>query len=139
VEQTAAMGLGQRVFFAGFLRGADVDRAFRMADVYVMPSVSEPFGMTALEAIRNGTPVIISNTAGVAEVLSAGVLKADFWDIEKLAEHIQTVLCSRQVADRLRRSAALEAARLPWSKAAGKCRRIYQESTRTIAMAGTNN
>ncbi len=116
VERVAAMGLGHRVFFAGFLRGADVDRAFRMADVYVMPSVSEPFGLTALEAIRNGTPVIISKTSGVAEVLPNGALKVDFWDVEKLAEHILTVLCNPEVANRLRKSAAIEAGASPGAK-----------------------
>ena len=81
IEQAAELGIGHKLFFTGFLRGKDVSRVFRMADCYVMPSVSEPFGIAPLEALSNDTPVIISKQSGVAEVLSHA-LKVDFWDAE---------------------------------------------------------
>ena len=70
VEMAAAMGIGHKVLFTGFLRGGDVEKVFRMADLYVMPSVSEPFGLTALESVVNGTPVLVSKQTGVSEVLT---------------------------------------------------------------------
>ncbi|PIY59970.1 4-alpha-glucanotransferase, partial [Candidatus Woesearchaeota archaeon CG_4_10_14_0_8_um_filter_47_5] len=69
IERAAQLGISKQVLFTGFLRGEDVARAYRLASVYVMPSVSEPFGITPLEALRNGTPVIISKQSGVSEVL----------------------------------------------------------------------
>jgi glycogen(starch) synthase len=130
VEQVAQMGLGHKVLFAGFLRGTDVERAFRMADVYVMPSVSEPFGLTALEAIRYGVPVVISKSSGVAEVLQGSALKVDFWDIDKMADMIVTVLARPEVAESLRRQGASEIRRLSWDESARRCLAVYEESLR---------
>jgi glycogen(starch) synthase len=128
VEQVAEMGLGRKVFFAGFLRGPDVERAFRMADVYVMPSVSEPFGLTALEAIRCGVPVVISKTSGVAEVLRNSALKVDFWDIEKMADMIVAVLVRPELAQSLRHHGAVEIRELTWDETARKCLLVYHRS-----------
>jgi glycosyltransferase involved in cell wall biosynthesis len=86
------LGLEDMVEFTGFLRGSDVDRAYRRADVYVMPSVSEPFGLTALEAARHGVPVVLSNNSGAGEVLKRGSLKVDYWDVEMMAKMIVSVL-----------------------------------------------
>ncbi|MFH1682845.1 MAG: glycosyltransferase family 4 protein, partial [Candidatus Woesearchaeota archaeon] len=82
IEQAAALGLSDKFLFAGFLRGAEIDRMYQMADVYVMPSVSEPFGITPLEAMRNDVPVIISKQSGVSEVITH-CLKVDFWDVDE--------------------------------------------------------
>jgi len=70
IEKAAEFGIADKVLFTGFLRGQDIDKAYQMADLYVMPSVSEPFGITPLEAMRNNTPVIISKQSGVSEVVN---------------------------------------------------------------------
>jgi glycogen(starch) synthase len=77
--------------FAGPLAGPEVDRAFRSADVCVMPSVSEPFGLVALESLRNGTPVIVPKASGVAEVVRHA-FKSDFWDVERMADQVVALL-----------------------------------------------
>jgi glycogen(starch) synthase len=128
IEQVAAMGLGQKVRFTGFLRGQEVEHAYRMADVYVMPSVSEPFGLTALEAIQHGVPVILSMTSGAAEVLPRGSLKVDFWDTQEIANKIIAVLSYPELAEQLCRSATMEISTLTWDAAAQKCMRVYQET-----------
>ena len=127
VEKVAAMGLGNKVFFTGFLVGAQVQNAFRMADVYVMPSVSEPFGLTALEAIQQGTPVILSRTTGVGEVIARGALKVDFWDVNELANKIVAVLERRELSDELRRNGSSEIRGLTWDAAAEACVQMYKE------------
>jgi glycosyltransferase involved in cell wall biosynthesis len=91
IEMAAAMGIGHKVLFTGFLQGEDVQKVFEMADLYVMPSVSEPFGIAPLEALNNDVPVLISKQSGVAEVLTHA-LKVDFWDIKEMANKILAVL-----------------------------------------------
>ncbi len=127
IEMAAAEGIGHKVLFTGFLRGKDVDRVFRMADVYVMPSVSEPFGIAPLEAIRHDVPVIISKTSGVAEVLTH-VLKIDFWDIDEMANKIIAVLKHPPLSQTLREHADIEVRRLSWDDAAFKCCGVYQHA-----------
>ena len=127
VEQVAALGLGGHVHFAGFLRGPEVEAVYRMSDLYVMPSVSEPFGLTALEAIRHGVPVIVSKNSGVAEVLSQGALKVDFWDIDRMADGILAVLGRPELGEALRRAAGAEIRGLTWDLAARKCLAVYEE------------
>lgn len=129
IEETAARGLGHKVLFAGFLRGAAVDRAFREADVYVMPSVSEPFGLTALEAIRNGTPVVLSRSSGVAEVLDGGAVTVDCWDVDAMARHIVELLRNPALAESMRREGAAALERLTWDPAARQCLALYHEIT----------
>ena len=127
VELAANMGLGRKVFFTGFLRGKQVESAFRHADVYIMPSVSEPFGLTALEAVRYGVPVIISRNSGAAEVLLRGALKVDFWDVYDTADKVLAVLNNPTLADELRRHAAAEVRRLTWDKTARRCVHVYAQ------------
>jgi glycosyltransferase involved in cell wall biosynthesis len=125
VELAAAMGIGHKVLFTGFLRGRDVDRVFKMADCYVMPSVSEPFGIAALEAIHHDVPVILSKTAGAAEVLTH-VLKVDFWDTDEMANKIVAVLRHPPLSQTLREHGRIELRRLTWTGAAEKCVWAYQ-------------
>lgn len=132
VEQVAAMGLGTKVRFAGFLRGAEVEQAYRMADVYVMPSVSEPFGLTALEAIQHGVPVVLSKNSGVAEVLHRGALKVDFWDVEQMADKILAVLRHPALGEAVCRHGAEEIRPLTWDEAARKCVGIYREQVEAL-------
>lgn len=133
IEQVAAMGLGHKIKFTGFLRGRDVERAYRMADVYVMPSVSEPFGLTALEAIRYGAPVVISKNSGVAEVLRDGALKVDFWDVDQMANKIVTVLKYPAMAQTMRRCGRIEIRTLTWEKTARKCVEVYREGIESFS------
>ncbi len=126
IELAAREGIGHRVLFTGFLRGDDVSRIYRMADVYVMPSVSEPFGIAPLEAIRHDVPVIISKTSGVAEVLTHA-LKVDFWDTDDIAEKIIAVLRHPPLSTTLRDHADFEVRRLTWKGAAEKCLSVYEQ------------
>lgn len=132
VELAAAMGIGHRVLFTGFLRGRDVDRVFKMADCYVMPSVSEPFGLAALEAIHHDVPVIISKTAGAAEVLTH-VLKVDFWDTDEIANKIVAVLRHPPLSRTLREHGRVELRRLTWGGAAEKCLTTYRAAVQPLA------
>ncbi len=125
VEMVALRRLGSKILFTGFLRGGQVDTAYRMSDVYVMPSVSEPFGLTALEAVQQGLPVILSKTTGVGEILCDGALKVDFWDANKMAEQIVDVLNNPVLAENLRVRASDEIRNLTWDAAAKKCQSIY--------------
>lgn len=132
IELAAGMGIGDRVLFTGFLRGAEVDRVFGVADCFVMPSVSEPFGIAALEAAAHDVPVIVSTSSGVSEVMRH-VLKADFWDTEELANKIIAVLTHPPLARTLRAHASYEVHRLSWDEAAKACVEVYQ---RAAAPAG---
>jgi glycosyltransferase involved in cell wall biosynthesis len=134
VELTASLGLGRSVTFTGFLRGRDVDRVFRMADLYVMPSVSEPFGIAPLEALSHNVPVIISKQSGVSEVLSH-VLKVDFWDVDEMANKILAVLRHPPLQRVLREQGQIELRKLSWRDSAMKCKRIYQQLAGAAGLA----
>ncbi len=131
IELAAEMGIGHRVLFTGFLRGKDVERVYSMADCYVMPSVSEPFGIAPLEAINNDVPVIISKQSGVSEVLTH-VLKVDFWDVDEIANKIVAVLRHPPLAQTLRAHGSFEIRGLTWEGAASRCERIYRDSIASL-------
>ena len=126
IEMAAQMGIGHKVLFTGFLHGKDVQRVYQMADLYVMPSVSEPFGIAPLEALNYDVPVLISKQSGVAEVLTH-VLKVDFWDITEMANKIIAVLKYPPLQLTLREHGNFEVRRLRWSGAAQKCLKVYNE------------
>ena len=126
IEMAAQMGIGHKVLFTGFLHGKDVQRVYEMADLYVMPSVSEPFGIAPLEALNYDVPVLISKQSGVAEVLTH-VLKVDFWDITEMANKIIAVLKYPPLQLTLREHGNFEVRRLRWSGAAEKCLKVYNE------------
>ena len=125
IEMAAQMGIGHKVLFTGFLHGKDVQKVYEMADLYVMPSVSEPFGIAPLEALNHDVPVLISKQSGVAEVLTH-VLKVDFWDVNEMANKILAVLKYPPLQLTLREHGNFEVRRLRWEGAAEKCRDIYQ-------------
>jgi len=129
VELAAAMGIGHKVLFTGFLNARDVEKIYQMADLYVMPSVSEPFGIAPLEALSHNVPVIISKQSGVAEILQHA-LKVDFWDVDALADRILAVLRHAPLANTLREHAREEVRKLSWVDAAKHLREIY------VRMAG---
>ena len=124
IEMAAAMGIGQKVLFTGFLHGQDVKKVFEMADLYVMPSVSEPFGIAPLEALNHDVPVLISKQSGVAEVLTH-VLKVDFWDVREMANKILAVLRYPPLHMTLREHGNFEVRKLSWEDSAKKCAKIY--------------
>jgi glycogen(starch) synthase len=130
IEAAAAAGLTGKILFSSFLRGTDVDRAYQLADLFVMPSVSEPFGLVALEAIHNGTPVIISKQSGVSEV-SDNMVKVDFWDVEAMSKAVIHLLHHPEAAARLAQAGKNDLPNITWKKSAEKIRAIYQEELRT--------
>ena len=126
VEMAAELGIGQKVLFTGFLRGEDVRKIYKMADLYVMPSVSEPFGIAPLEALNHDVPVIISKQSGVSEVLTHA-LKVDFWDVNEIANKIVAVLKYPPLQVTLRDQGSFEVRKLRWKDSAAKCAKIYEE------------
>src|SRR4029078_6716672 len=127
IEMAAQMGIGHKVLFTGFLRGPDVEKVFRMADLYVMPSVSEPFGIAPLEAMSHDVPVIISKQSGVSEVLNHP-LKGDFWDVNEMANKIVAVLKHPPLASTLRQHGSFEVRRMSWGDAARGCLEVYDRA-----------
>ncbi len=127
VEMAAELGIGHKVLFTGFLRGENVRKIYKMADLYVMPSVSEPFGIAPLEALENDVPVIISKQSGVSEVLKHA-LKVDFWDVNEIANKVVAVLKHPPLEVMLRNYGSFEVRRLRWKDSARKCAKIYEEA-----------
>src|SRR3989344_40094 len=126
MREAAWLGISDKVIFAGFLRGPELEGLYRAADLYVMTSVSEPFGLTALEAMRNGTPVILSKQSGVSEVVH-NALKVDFWDIDAIADAIVGTLFHKPLAAEMRENASKELPSLSWKHAARACITIYKQ------------
>ena len=131
IEQAAELGIGHKVLFTGFLRGKDVARIFQMADLYVMPSVSEPFGIAPLEAMSHDTPVLISKQSGVSEVLTHA-LKFDFWDTDEMANKILAILKHPPLSQTLREHGSFELHKLTWEGAAQKCIKTYERAIRAV-------
>lgn len=129
LERIAAARLSGHFHFTGFLKGDEVERIWAMSSVYVMPSVSEPFGIAPLEAIQAGVPVIISKQTGVSEVMPHAI-KVDFWDTDTLAEAICTVLHYRSLANTLKTNGVNQINEITWDKAAKKLITLYYDLTK---------
>jgi glycogen(starch) synthase len=127
IELAANLGIGHKVFFTRFLRGDDVDRAYQMADLYVMPSVSEPFGIAPLEALQHNVPVLMSKTSGIAETFR-NALKVDFWDINEMANKMVAVLRYPPLQEMLRVEGRKEALRFRWEDSAARVNEIYHKA-----------
>jgi len=127
VERAAELRISNRFHFTGFLNYAETNNLFGMTDVYVMPSVSEPFGITPLEAMRTGVPVIISKQSGVAEVLNNSI-KVDFWDLNALSDTIIGLLKNKKVSQQLAADGTNEVNEMKWEYAALKVREIYNKT-----------
>lgn len=126
IEEAARMQISDHVFFAGFLRNDDLARAYQMADLYVMSSVSDPFGITSLEAMANRTPILVSRTSGASEMLSH-CLKVDFWDIDQMASKILAVVNYSELKEELTQNGDWEVRKFSWQESAKKCLGIYEE------------
>jgi glycosyltransferase involved in cell wall biosynthesis len=129
VVRVAELGIGTKFHFTGFLKGNDVDEMYAISDVYVMPSVSEPFGISPLEAVRHNTPVIISKQSGVAEVLT-NAIKVDFWDIDAMADAIFALLHYDGMSKMFKELGSEELKKLKWEHVAAKLVKIYQDTVK---------
>ena len=125
IKRVAQLKIATKFHFTGFLQGEDVDRMFGVSDVYVMPSVSEPFGISPLEAMRSNVPVIISKQSGVAEVLHHAI-KVDFWDIEATADAIYGLLHYDGLSKMFIKYGKVEVDNMKWDNAAFKVKEVYQ-------------
>ncbi len=134
VRLAAELGISRRFLFPGFLRGEELQRMYAAADLYVLPSVSEPFGITPLEALAAGTPVMVSKQSGVSEVLSHA-LKVDFWDIEEMANQVVAVLRHPSLQQTLTRYGTEEVKNVSWPRAAERCLELYRRLTPETALA----
>ena len=127
IRRVAKLGIADKFHFTGFLRGDDVKKMFAYSDVYIMPSVSEPFGISPLEAMKSNVPSIISKQSGVAEVLDYAI-KTDFWDIDAMADAIYGLLNYPALASMSARCGVEEVNNLKWENAALKMIDVYQEA-----------
>jgi len=125
VRRVAKLGIADRFHFTGFLKGDEVQRMFALSDVYVMPSVSEPFGISPLEAMRSNVPVIISKQSGVAEVLDYAI-KVDYWDVDALADAIYGLVKYPALAEMATEKGLSEVTNLKWENAAGEVANVYR-------------
>ncbi|MBQ9185780.1 MAG: glycosyltransferase [Bacteroidales bacterium] len=125
IRHVARLGISDRFHFTGFLRGADVQKMFALSDVYVMPSVSEPFGISPLEAMRTGVPSVISKQSGAAEVLRYA-FKVDFWDVDAMADQIYGLLKYPALAKFAAREGFDEVNTLKWNNATAKMKKVYE-------------
>lgn len=126
IRRVAELKIADRFHFTGFLKGEDVDKMFLLSDVFVMPSVSEPFGLVPLEAMRSNVPVVISKQSGVAEVLKHA-LKVDFWDVDGMADAIYGLLHYESLSNMFKVEGKEEVENLKWEHAAEKIKELYQK------------
>ncbi len=127
IRRVARLGIADRFHFTGFLRGEDVHKMFQLSDVYVMPSVSEPFGISPLEAMRSNVPVIISKQSGVAEVLDYAI-KVDYWDVEALADAMYALIKYPALSSMFASKGLKEVTNLKWNDAAAKIKTVYESA-----------
>lgn len=124
IKRVAQLGISDRFHFTGFLKGADVDKMFALSDVFVMPSVSEPFGIVPLEAMRSHVPVIISKQSGVSEILKHAI-KIDFWDVDAMADAIWSLVNYKSLAQMFKKYGKDEVDSLKWDDAAVHIKDVY--------------
>ena len=127
IRRVARLGIADRFHFTGFLKGDDVHKMFQLSDVYIMPSVSEPFGISPLEAMRANVPSIISKQSGVAEVLDYAV-KVDYWDVDAMADAIYGFVKYPALAKMFAEKGLEEVTGLKWNNAAAKIKTVYEDA-----------
>ena len=126
VERMAELRMADRFHFLGFVRGMDVERIYAMSDLYVMPSVTEPFGITPLEAMVYDVPSIVSRQSGVAEIMENAV-KVDFWDVDRLASEILDILGNGERSSMLKLSGRHTLKKVQWEHAAEHVLDVYRQ------------
>ena len=132
IRRVARLGIADRFHFTGFLKGDDVHKMFQLSDVYIMPSVSEPFGISPLEAMRANVPSIISKQSGVAEVLDYAV-KVDYWDVDAMADAIYGFVKYPALAKMFSEKGLEEVTGLKWNNAAAKIKAVYEDAINELA------
>ncbi len=132
IDRSAELGIGDKVLFTGFLREKELARLYGAADLVVMPSVSEPFGIVPLESLLNGTPVLISKQSGVAEVIR-NALKTDFWDTDEMANKMVSVLDNPSLKETLATEGMREARGQVWRRVAERCMMVYKKLTESLS------
>ena len=125
ISRVASMGISNKFHFTGFLKGQEVFDLFHLSDVYVMPSVSEPFGISPLEAMQSNVPVIISRQSGVSEILRHAI-KIDFWDTEAMADAIHGIITYPSLSQMMVKHGKYEADNLKWEDSARHILSIYK-------------
>ena len=123
-EKVSILGISSYFQFPGFVAGSEIAELFQISDVFVMPSVSEPFGIVTLEAMQAGVPVVISKQSGVSEVVQ-NAIKVDYWDIQAMADAIYTLLINQEYGIRLGEKGKKEASKLIWKNVASEVNKIY--------------
>ena len=126
MRMSADLGIAKNVIFTGFIRGKQLRDIYSISDIFVMSSVSEPFGLTALEAAHHGNALIVTKQSGVGEVLNS-IVRYDFWDEDKLASALVNIAESPALEDSLRDGIKHEYARISWDDVAEKCVEVYDE------------
>ena len=129
IRHVARLGISDRFHFTGFLRGKEVQKMFALSDVYVMPSISEPFGISPLEAMQTYVPSVISKQSGCAEILKYA-LKVDFWDVDAMSDAIYGLLNYPAIAALASRCGHDEVNALKWTNAAAKIKKVYESTMR---------
>lgn len=126
IQLSADLGIADKVFFSGFVRGKQWRDAYNVADIFVMSSVSEPFGLTALEAAHHDTALVISKQSGVGEVLNS-IFRYDFWDVDALADQLVGIAASPALMNELKDDVKKEYARISWGSVAERCLGVYKD------------
>jgi glycosyltransferase involved in cell wall biosynthesis len=131
IRRAAELKITDKFHFTGFLRGDDVFQMLRISDLYVMPSVSEPFGISPLEAMQSNVPVLISNQSGVAEILTYA-LKTNFWDVDAMADAIYAVLNYQSLSQMFKTHGKIEVDNLQWEHSARKVKEVYDLAIKAV-------
>lgn len=126
IKKSIELGIQDNVYFTGFVSEEDKKKYYQTSDVFLMPSISEPFGITALEAVASKTPVILSKNSGCSEVIS-NCLRVDFWDSEKMADYILGILEYPGLKKELIKNSYKECSNLTWDKIAEDTKKVYSE------------
>lgn len=126
IQLSADLGISDKVFFSGFVRGKQWRDAYNVADIFVMSSVSEPFGLTALEAAHHDTALIISKQSGVGEVLDS-IFRYDYWDVHALADQIVGIAASPVLMKTMKENIKKDYSRISWDMVAERCMSVYRE------------
>tara|TARA_Y100001937_G_scaffold128708_1_gene207173 strand:- start:127932 stop:129251 length:1320 start_codon:yes stop_codon:yes gene_type:complete len=126
IELAADLGIGKYFHYTGFLKRDQIKQIYGMSDLYVIPSVSEPFGLTALEAMAQGVPVIVSKQSGVSEVIE-NAIKLDFWDVDAIAKAILDVIGNDELHTQMKHGGLEEVRRISWANSAEKLEEVYRQ------------
>jgi glycosyltransferase involved in cell wall biosynthesis len=125
LELSVKYGISDRFHFTGFLNGAEVAEMLRRSDLFIMPSVSEPFGIVPLEAMQANVPVIISLQSGVSELIQ-NVVKTDFWDVHAMADAVHGILKHKRLSKVMVEEGKQEVSKLTWTQPAHQIKQVYQ-------------